>query len=131
MMEHAENSSCCSFRDFPRTKIHYALENLFGGPRAGIIYKLLLICVYVYLHFGSIWHPNWPYFAIIFRFSFWTYFRCVFFGKLQHFRSRTSSILVLSPTRGAIFRVFIKLQTKPKRTQNLSKMADKINQKTF
>ena len=82
------------------------------------------------LHFGSIWHPNWLHFGIIFRFSFWAYFRCVFFGKLQHFRSRKSSILVLSPRRRAIFRVFIKLQTNPKRTQHLSKMAPKINQKT-
>ena len=83
------------------------------------------------LHFGSIWHPNWLHFGIMFRFSFWAYFRCVFFGNLQHFRSRKSSILVLSPTRRAIFRVFIKLQTNPKRTQHLSKMAPNINQKNL
>ena len=30
-------------------------------------------------HVGSIWHPNWLHFGIIFRFSVWAYFRCVFF----------------------------------------------------
>ena len=31
------------------------------------------------LHVGSIWHPNWLYFVIIFSHSFWAYSRCVFF----------------------------------------------------
>ena len=31
------------------------------------------------LNFDSIWHPNWFNFGIIFRYSFWAYFRCVFF----------------------------------------------------
>ena len=31
------------------------------------------------LHVGSMWHPNWLHFGIIFRYSFLAYFRCVFF----------------------------------------------------
>ena len=41
--------------------------------------KNIAFWVPIRLHFGSIWHPNWVHFGIIFRYSFWVYSRCVFF----------------------------------------------------
>ena len=81
------------------------------------------------LHVGSIWHPNWFNFGIIFCYSFWAYLRCVFLKCSAFPNPRILNFGALARRR-AIFQVFIKSQTNPKRTQQLSKMAPKINQKT-
>ena len=83
-----------------------------------------------WVHLGSIWPPFYVHFGMISRFSFGVHFRCVFFVILLTFMTNPTFDFVLSPTRGAIFRVFAMSQKVPKQLQNLAKTGPEINPKT-